>query len=61
MNIKENFQIYIHKKQNLLIEERRAGTDDYTNILFDTAMTYMTRPQNPLPSNTVYGAHSQTS
>jgi hypothetical protein len=52
MTIKENLQIYIHKTQNLLIEEQRAAIDDYTNILFDTAMTYMTRPQNPLPSNT---------
>jgi hypothetical protein len=61
MNIKENFQIYIHKKQNILIEEQRAGTEDYTHILFDTAMTHLTRPQNPPPSNTAYGTHSQTS
>jgi hypothetical protein len=58
MTIKENFHIYIHKKQNQLIEEQRASTDDFTNILFDITMTYMTRPQYPLPIDTAYGIHS---
>jgi hypothetical protein len=49
MTIKENLHIYIHKKENQLIEAQRANTDDYTNILFDTGMIYMTCPCNPLP------------
>jgi hypothetical protein len=55
MTIKENLRICIHKKQNHLIEEQRANIDDYTNILFDIAMTYMTRPRNPLPIDTGKG------
>jgi hypothetical protein len=54
MTIKENLHIYIHKKQNQLAEEQRANTDDYTNILIDVAMVYMTRSRNPL----LDGAHT---
>jgi hypothetical protein len=39
MTIKENLHIYIHKKQNQLIEEQRESIDDYTNNLFDIAMS----------------------
>jgi hypothetical protein len=46
MTINENLHIYVRKKQNLLIEEQRASIDDYTNILFDIAMTYLT-PMQP--------------
>jgi hypothetical protein len=52
MTIKVNLHVYIHKKQNQLIEEQRASIDDYTNIPFDKAMTCMTRPRNPLPIDT---------
>jgi hypothetical protein len=52
MTIKENLHIYIHKKQNKLMEEQRTSIDDYTNILSDVAMTYMTRPRNPFAIDT---------
>jgi hypothetical protein len=52
MTIKENIHIYIHQKQNQLIEEQKANIDDYTNSLFDIVMTYMTRPPKPLPIDT---------
>jgi hypothetical protein len=31
MTIKENLHLYIHKKQNQLIEEQRANTDDHAH------------------------------